>query len=635
MTAPDPDPPVQAARGRLALETAGVAIAAWVWVAILFRIWDAPLRLPIDTRSDATLISSMVKTIQERGWYLHQPRLGAPFGQQFYDFPHGGETFQLFVMKILVMITRDWGLAINLYFLGGFGVLAAVTFLVLRHLRFGPVIAGVGALIYTFMPYHLVHAEMHLWRSTYYSAPLGALLLVWATAWRERFLADPALTGRGSLRGNLRWWRVAGALAIAVVIGGTETMTSGFTMCLLASGAIVAAIRWREPMRLVVAAVLIGVIGATFVVLSYPTLHFYQAHGTNDQAARRMVTESELYGLKISRMITPQGGHRFTPFSKLGTRAQDRSPVRSEGGQALGILGTAGFLGALYGAFAGRRRTERPDTRPGWDRSLLREQATATTLLALLFGSIGGLAIIVALVGFSQIRVWNRIVLFIAFFAMVVVGIWGEQLVVWVRGRTRRATPILGCLAVVVLAFGLWDGIPPQRESYTAIEARHANDRAFVGQIQDKMPDGTAIFQLPIIPFPEEPPPGKMLDYDELRGYLADNGSLEWSYGSIRGRPDAAWQIYLRDHVGPVAGLPGLLGMGFTGLWIDTYGYTDGGKEIEQIHQAVGVDPLVSPDGRFLFFDLRPYKKQLGMTDEQLRQAARDVLKVEPPKATS
>jgi hypothetical protein len=93
-------------------------------------VWEMPWRLPIDTRSDATLISMMVKNIEENGWYYSQPRLGAPFGQQFYDFPHGGETFQLFAMKIIVWLTGDWGLAINLYFFLGFGVLAAVTFLV-------------------------------------------------------------------------------------------------------------------------------------------------------------------------------------------------------------------------------------------------------------------------------------------------------------------------------------------------------------------------------------------------------------------------------------------------------------------------------------------------------------------------
>lgn len=638
---PPPSDPPGAARPtgrRLALETAGVAGLAWVWIAIVLRIWDAPLRLPIDTRSDATLISMMVKNMQEQGWYLNQPRLGAPFGQQFYDFPHGGESFQLFAMKLLVVITGDWGLAINLYYLIGFGVLAAVTFLVLRHLRFGPVVAGVAALIFTFLPYHFVHAQMHLWRSTYYSAPLGALLLVWCFAWRDRFLVDPDRTGPGTIRGNLRWPRVAGAAAIAVVIGGTETMTTGFTMSLLAAGAVVSAIRWREPARLLVAVSLIAIMGATFAVLSYPTLNFYRVHGTNEEAARRLVTESELYSLKISRMITPQGGHRFEPFSDLGTRAQDRSPVRSEGGQALGILGTAGFFGALYGAFGGRRRLrgETPDTRPASDRDTLLEQSTSTTILALLFGSVGGLAVILALMGFAQIRVWNRIFLFVAFFAMVMVARWAEHLAAWVHRRSARPRPILGAVAVGVLVFGIWDGIPPQRESYAAIEARHANDRDFVGRIEQAMPDGTAILQLPIVPFPEEPPPGKMLDYDHLRAFLADDGSsLEWSYGSIRGRPDSRWQMHLRDQVGPVGALPALLGLGFTGIWIDTYGYTDGGAEARQIQEAVGVEPMVSSDGRFLFFDLRPYRESLDETDEELRQAARDLLLVEPPAAPS
>ncbi len=187
-----------------------------------------------------------------------------------------------------------------------------------------------------------------------------------------------------------------------------------------------------------------------------------------------------------------------------------------------------------------------------------------------------------------------------------------------------------------MLVFGIWDGIPPQRESYAAIEARHANDRDLVGRIERQMPAGTAIFQLPVIPFPEEPPPGKMLDYDHLRAFLADDGSsLEWSYGSIRGRPNSRWQLYLRDRVGPVGALPALLGMGFTGIWIDTFGYTDGGAEARQVQDAVGVEPLVSADGRFLFFDLRPYRASLDQTDEQLRQAARDLLKVEPPAAPS
>lgn len=616
---------------RVALEALGVASVAWLWAAGLVRIWRMPMHLPLDTRSDATLISAMVKTIDERGWYLRQPRLGAPFGQQFYDFPHSGETSQLLGMKALVTVVGDWGLAINLYFIGGFGVLAAVTFAVLRHLRFGPVVAGVAALIYTFLPYHFTHGEMHLWRSAYVSAPLAALLLVWSTAWRERFLVDPTCTGRGALRGNLRRSRVVAALAVAVVIAGTETMTTGFTMCLLLAGAIVGAVRWREPVRLLGAVVLVAVMGATFLVLSYPTLNYFRAHGTNDQAARRLVTESELYSLKVTRMVMPQGGHRFEVLSKIGARAQRRSVVRSEGGQALGILGTAGFVGALYGALAGRRQRTGPDTRAPWDRRALREQASTFTVLALLFASVGGVAVLLAMVGFSQIRVWDRMVLLIAFFAMVVMCGWAERLVASVRARRAGSAPILAALAVAVLAFGLWDGIPPVRQPYAEIKARHASDRAFVRRIDRLMPDGSAVFQLPVLAFPEVEPPGRMLDYDPLRAYLADDGSLRWSYGSIKGRPAADWQVRLRDDVGPVGALPALLGLGFTGIWLDTYGYTDDGAEARQIQESVGVKPLRSPDGRFLFFDLRDFKRRTDQSRAELRAAARRILKVEPP----
>ena len=641
-TAPERARPVPAPSGpvvpprptRLALESLGVASIAWIWSAVVFRIGEIPGGLPFDPRSPASLSSLMVNNIEDGGGYLNQPRLGAPFGQQFYDFPHGGESLQLGAMKVLVWLTGDWGLAINLYFLAGTGVLAAVTYLVLRHLRFGPVIAGVAALVYTFLPFHFTHGEMHLWRSNYYSAPLAALLLVWATSWRERFLRNPTVVGWRSLAlSNLRRRRVAWAVVVAMVIGSTETMTAGFTMTLLGVGAVVAAVRWREPQRLVVAGALVAVMGLTFAVLSYPTLNYYRAYGTNEEAARRIVTESEWYGLKISRLVTPQGGHRFGPLSSIGERAQQDSIVPSEGGQALGILGTAGFLGALYAAVAGRRRrVEGLDVLPGWDRTALRDHAAVFTVLGLVFGTIGGFAVLFAMAGFSQVRVWDRILLIIAFFAATIVAMWAEHLTGWVRTRVASPRPVLAGLAVAVLAFGLWDGIPPVRQSYAAIEARHANDRAFVAAIDEKMPDGTAIFQLPVLAFPEVVPPGRMLDYDPLRGFLADQrGSLRWSYGSVKGRPSADWQVYLRDHVGPVGALPALLGLGFEGLWVDTYGYTDDGAEIAQIREAVGVEPLVSDDGRFLFFDLRPYRERLGMTDEQLRAETRRLLHVDPP----
>ncbi|MCB0964912.1 MAG: hypothetical protein KDA98_16670, partial [Acidimicrobiales bacterium] len=103
------DAPESPRPARLAAETGVVAAIGWAWALLILRTWEMPARLPFDTRSDATLISMMVKAISEHGWYLNNPQLGAPFGQQFYDFPHGGESFQLAAIKVLVVLTGDWG----------------------------------------------------------------------------------------------------------------------------------------------------------------------------------------------------------------------------------------------------------------------------------------------------------------------------------------------------------------------------------------------------------------------------------------------------------------------------------------------------------------------------------------------
>ena len=42
-----------------------------------------------------TLCPSLSRTKRKtRGWFETNPKLGAPYGQQLYDFPHGGETWQ-------------------------------------------------------------------------------------------------------------------------------------------------------------------------------------------------------------------------------------------------------------------------------------------------------------------------------------------------------------------------------------------------------------------------------------------------------------------------------------------------------------------------------------------------------------
>ena len=327
-----------------------------------------------------------------------------------------------------------------------------------------------------------------------------------------------------------------------------------------------------EPARLLVNGALIGVLAVTFLVLLYPTLNYVRTYGQNDLAARRQVTEQERYGLKISRMVLPDPRHRNDTLADVGRRAQENSPVPSEGGQALTILGTIGFLGLLYRLVTSGWGHQQEDTRyellPVHDRSSVLDNGALVTFLATLLGTIGGFAVVISLAGFSQIRVWNRVVLMIAFFAFAFSADLLDRVFDRVRGVLTWPGAVRGRAGRRGRRLRAVGRGHAGSSRLAALDRDFTSDKEFVEEIERTVPDGTKVFQLPIVAFPEEPPYGKMLDYDLLRPFLQSDGSTDWSYGKVKGRPNADWQwMKVRDTVGIPEALPALVGLGFRGLY--------------------------------------------------------------------
>ncbi len=633
----------------LLVGAAAAALAVWV-----FRIWDASLSVPFYQQSpDTWQITSWVKGIHDHGWYLANPDLGAPFGTQFYDFPMAGETLQLGAIWVITRFVSRPGMVVNLYFLGGFALLAAVTHGVLRHLRFRAAVAAPVALLYTFLPYHFWHQEAHLFRSAYVSGPLGALLILWVLDWRRRFLVDPGSPVRGwsALAANLRWRRVAAAAAVAAVIGVFETMAIAFVLVALVVGALLVALRDRDPGVLAAAGAAVAVTVLAFAVALAPNLWYWSQNGRNPSAARRMPTEQELYGLKISQLLLPIPQHRSATLARLAARAADGTPVASEGGQQLGIVGAAGFLAALYGGLyfgAGsvRRRRASAATRAGrgpdpdgadpgrdgrrphaWapDRAELWSTAGMLTLVLVLFATVSGLSMLLSLKGFAQIRVWNRAVVLIAFFSLLVVAIGLERLLGVIAGRIRRPGRAVaaGTLAsIAVLGFGLWDTAVPFPTDYPAITRQALADKGFVTEVERRLPAGAAVFELPVVPFPETPMVNELEDYREAVPYQYSR-TLRWSYGGMKGRPQADWQRKVPSDA-PVPALAGLRGLGFDGIVVFTRGYADGGAAVAgRLSAVLGPPEVQSGDGTKIFWDLRDYGRISGLGPRELRTAAR------------
>ncbi|MDQ3880903.1 MAG: hypothetical protein M3295_07520 [Chloroflexota bacterium] len=584
------------------LLTAGVTLFLLV---ILLRLWHAHLRIPFGYGGDGLFNLALVKVVIDHGWFLSNPDLGAPLGQHLYDFAAlNGDSLNFAVLKGIGLFTSSPGLVLNAYYLLSFPLIAVVAFLVLRELDVSSAVALVCATLYALAPYHFLRGEGHFFLGLYYSVPLGAYLVLGVLGGRPLF-------ARRARAGAARWssWgspRTLATLAICIVIASAGIYYAIFTIVLVLTAAVIRITVNRSAIVLRTAGVVVMVIFVALVANMAPTLIYLHEHGRNEALAHRLPLESELYSLKLTELLLPVPGHHLDALSRLQFRYRTTSPVPSEPGQSLGLVGALGFvwlLGVALATAAGSRARMLRDPRHG--------QASSAALLALLLGTTGGFSALIAYLITPEIRGWNRISIFIAFFALLAVGLLLDALRRRLEHRGRRPVVLAAVLGGVLL-FGLFDQtnhsfVP----AYSAVAAEYGHDAAFVAEIDRQMPPQGAIFQLPYVPFPENPPVGAMMDYDLLRPYVHSR-DLRWSYGAPKGRPSDWEDDLMATGPSPRKLVASVASTGFDGIYIDRFGYADRGAALEAgLRRATGVAPLVSRNGRMSFFSLLPTAARL------------------------
>ncbi len=619
---------------RLLLGFAQVAVVGGGALGIvtrLYRSWDRPFSIPYENVYDARQVSAFVKSIINHGWLITpNPNLGAPFSKYNVDHPTAGETLQRVAIWVLSAFSDRFGVVMNAYYLLGFAAVAIAAFLVLKSLQFRFLIAGPIALLYAFLPFHFAHGESHLVRSMYLSAPIGALVILWVLTFRTTLLKEPEgrLRPWSSLRANVRWNRVAVLVTLCGVVAITESLTMVFVLVTLVIGCLIAAIRDRSPSVLLAGALASLAVVAIFLIALIPNLAYWSEHGRNERAAKRNVVEQEVYGLKISQLLLPIPVHRSQEFREVRFDAIRLTRIPSESGQALGIIGGLGFVGALVGVLA--RGIPRRSTKSISDRVDLWRYSGYATLILVLFATISGFALLISLSGFQFVRVWGRSVVVIGFFSLLTVAIALEAVIRWIEARgptiLRRGAPIV--LMVGVLGFGLWDTAVPYRFDQPREANTHGVVRDLVHEIEREIPKDAAVFQLPVVPYPEYRSRfGRVFDYELMLPYLWSD-SLRWSYGGTKGRPEADWQRKV-DSDAPAQSLAALRGLGFQGILVDRWAYEsdDGAKAIADLTAALGPPVLATPDEeRWQFWSLRDYARRAGLDRRELREAAVDLV---------
>jgi phosphoglycerol transferase len=390
-----------------------------------------------------------------------------------------------------------------------------------------------------------------------------------------------------------------------LVIASTGVYYAAFLATLVLTTGGVRLLMAREWRPLVSGVILIGIIGFGLLVNLSPSLLYWRDHGKNEAVAQRSVEESDFYALRPIQMLSPIPGYRIDLLGKITNRVF-RAPNNSEATQFLGVIGALGFLGLLVLLLAGVGRRDRDRSPP------LLFRLASLTAMAVFFGVTGGFSWVLGFAGLKEIRAWNRISVFIAFFALVAVALFLDRMIARTREFPYKRLAA-GAFAVLLVGIGIFDqtskAIVPDSNNFAN---EWNSDAVFVKDIEDTLGPGESVFQLPYLPFPEgelDVPPYGMVDYDPLRGYV-HSSDLNWGYGGAKGRA-ADWQAQVVKKPTPEM-LAAITAVGFRGLWIDRLGYPEQAKQIEaEVQQATGQSPLVSPNGRFVFYDLRDYAQQV------------------------
>jgi phosphoglycerol transferase len=171
----------------------------------------------------------VVKGTLDHGWLLDNSSLGAPEGLNLRDVPTSDHNFYFLLLRLIGFLTADYALVLNLFFALSFPLTVISSLAVWRHFGLSWLPAILGSLLYTFLPFHFMRGQHHLFLSAYYVVPLTVLVVLWVCSeklWREG-------QEQGWLRTNLRDHKFIISLLICVLVASTGTYYAFFACFLL------------------------------------------------------------------------------------------------------------------------------------------------------------------------------------------------------------------------------------------------------------------------------------------------------------------------------------------------------------------------------------------------------------------
>lgn len=533
-----------------------------------------PLTTPYTYHDDGVFSSYTIHQILTTGWTWDTPEVWLAPKTQFLDFPNA-DWLQYPWIWGLGLFTSNPFLVSNLMFWLSFWVIALSSYFCWKLLGFSNLTASLLSLVFAFLPYHWVRGTEHLLLSWYAIAAWVGYSCITALMPSETkptriwpwFLLGIAAAGSGIYYAVFSLW------------------LWGLTCCLLV---LQRPADWVSKLKRVVIAG--GACTVLLLATLAPTLGHTWVLGKNPEAGTRLAYELDTNSLKAWRLFIPLGDYGISPLKKLLTHTS----TTTENKQYLGIMGAIGFIGSLVFLLGGSSLVE---FFLGKAEATQKVTGVITSLVlgCLLIAHHSGLATVTGYALTAQIRAYGRILPFLAFWCLTLVG-WGVDQALRTAAPSRRWLLVTGYCVLIGLT--IWD----QMHWYhirPGDQTRFASDQVFFEQLTAQVPTETTFFVLPYRPFPENPPLYHLPDYVMLTGNL--HTTFSWSYPVIKGRPLATWYQEIAEQ--PENLHVALSGFGVTHIFIYKAGYEP--SELEHLLKQLQPIETVLESNEYVVVKLR------------------------------
>ena len=570
--------------------------------AVVLKLWDAKLHIPLTALEGDVTNSFMVVKMLAAGSWFHNDLIGAPSGTALQDYPFYWDLGQILAIKGVGLFFSDPARVFNAVYVLSYPAIAFNAYVALRWTgaRRGP--AVVVAVLFATLPFHFLRGQAHFFIGQYWAVPFSAALVY-------KLIAGHPLVARRDAGGNAvtRWLSgtTIATLAAGIATGIQFSYFAIFTLILIVLVAVIRFIAVPRRATLVDPVVALAFSGAAFVLMLAPTLLYRYAHGTNELVARRPPQQSEEFGLKLAQLLLPINDHRIGSFSRKAHEYATTAPLLGEGkGSPLGLL--LG-IGARPGDPERRGRRGACDAGPRPGRGAARERARRVAVLparhdrrrlvAVRLPDLLPAARLDADLDPARVLRRDRVgsdpdVAALRTARRARRGGDGDR----ARGRRR-----LGCARPDESEVGA--GLPRRVRVVGQRRAIRQADRA-AGAARREDP-AVAVLAVPrdaaarpghgLRPLPADAPfeaPALELRRDAGR-------SADWGAESLADQP-------LKEV------LPKAVAAGFAGVYVDTYTYADGGTAaLAELAAASGETPSRSDDGRMAFVSLAPLAARL------------------------